>query len=547
MTSLVIVNIMVSSDIVPGTVHLVDIAGNLNVHKRDGTNVILQPQPSSDPRDPLRWSNKKKHFQFTLLWIWAFLLAAILNFNGPIFGILIAELGWTGTQINIGVALGFMGLGVGVAFNQPLALKIGRRAVYLYCTLIGIIGTAIGARAQEYFYFYLYRTFAGWAASPVDTLVEVSACDIYFQHERSSKFGSLVLALYLGSYFPPVLSGFIADGIGWRWNYYILVILCAVLFIACFLFLEDTSFKRDFNNEAFENDIIEQIKSHALGEVSSTDKNGLIIENIESDSQSSGKSFTEKMKLIELEQTDDRSYFAIFIRPFFLTYYPAVLYGGAVYGSQMMWLTLMAVTQSAFFRAEPYNFSPSSVGLTNLGACVGCIFGMYYGGAFVDWLSVKLAERNDGIYEPEFRLWAMIVPTILNAAGIVAYGIGIHSGVHWAVPVVIGMGFMGFASAASGAICLTYAVDCYPKVGGEVLVVILVIRNAIGAGFTFGIEPWIERSGVKDTTWYMFLISILINGGFIFLIIFGKRIRRLTAQSYEKYSNPQFGEFFKKN
>lgn len=58
---------MEATEIVPGTVHLVDIAGNLNAYKQEGANVILQPQSSSEPNDPLRWSNKKKHFQFGLI------------------------------------------------------------------------------------------------------------------------------------------------------------------------------------------------------------------------------------------------------------------------------------------------------------------------------------------------------------------------------------------------------------------------------------------------------------------------------------------------
>ena len=59
------------NDLVPGTVHLVDIRGNLKVKKdAEGKNIILQPQPSSNVNDPLRWPQSKKIKQFSLLWIW---------------------------------------------------------------------------------------------------------------------------------------------------------------------------------------------------------------------------------------------------------------------------------------------------------------------------------------------------------------------------------------------------------------------------------------------------------------------------------------------
>jgi len=46
---------------VPGTVHLVDLEGTMGV-KHDGKtkDVVLYPAPSSDPADPLNWSQKRK-------------------------------------------------------------------------------------------------------------------------------------------------------------------------------------------------------------------------------------------------------------------------------------------------------------------------------------------------------------------------------------------------------------------------------------------------------------------------------------------------------
>lgn len=70
-------NIDTDQEIVPGTVHLVDLQGILNVQKDANSkhNIILVPQPSSNPNDPLRWSQKKKNSQFAFLWLWAFLQA----------------------------------------------------------------------------------------------------------------------------------------------------------------------------------------------------------------------------------------------------------------------------------------------------------------------------------------------------------------------------------------------------------------------------------------------------------------------------------------
>ncbi|EMG49004.1 hypothetical protein G210_0327, partial [Candida maltosa Xu316] len=156
-----------------------------------------------------------------------------------------------------------------------------------------------------------------------------------------------------------------------------------------------------------------------------------------------------------------------------------------------------------------------------------------------------MAKRNNGILEPEFRLWAMILPTILNAGGLLAYYLPMASGKSWAYSVVIGQGAMGFAMSSSGSICITYAVDSYPKLASEGIVLMLFIRNMIGMGFSYAISPWIARNGLVVTSWLMFMLSIIINGSFIILIIYGKRLRRWTANAYEKISDPSYGELFR--
>jgi MFS family permease len=529
---------------VPGTVHLIDIVGSLNVKKKEGTEIILQPQPSNNINDPLRWSSGRKHFQFGMVVFWSFLLAAALNFVVPIFGTWVEELGFTNSQLNISMALGFLFLAVGVMVNQPTGLKIGKRPIYLFATVIAIIGMAIGSQAHSIGRLYGFKILVGYAASPVDSLVEITANDLYFQHQRSSKFGILILALYLGTYLGPVAAGYIVDSLHWRWTFYIWLIILGCLLIVCFFVMQETTFSRNLDDTNLENEIIHQLKCKNSNASDLNKQNQFTTQEVH-DFSSILKStlYYNTLKIWDTAQGDKRSWFTIFIRPFFLLGFPAILFSGAVYGSQMMWLALVAVTQSQIYEASPYNFLPGSVGLTNLSACVGCVFGMLYGGYFVDWLAIKLSQRNDGIYEPEFRLWAMIAPTILNAGGILAYGLGSYAQAPWPISVVIGQGLIGFASASSGTICLTYAVDSYRALASEAIVAILVIRNLIGCGFTFAVSPWLQTSGLKEMTWLLFMISIVINSLFIIMLIWGKAIRRNTAKSYEKYSDPHYGGF----
>lgn len=59
----------------------------------------------------------------------------------------------------------------------------------------------------------------------------------------------------------------------------------------------------------------------------------------------------------------------------------------------------------------------------SLGPFVGNFLGSVYGGVLGDWVVVKLAKRNRGIFEPEMRLYILLLPALLMGGGLVFFGI----------------------------------------------------------------------------------------------------------------------------
>ena len=526
----------------PGTVHLIDMDGSM-IAEKNNDEVVLIPQPSSNPNDPLRWSKRKKNWQFGLLFFWAFMLAVAANFSGPLWTIWTEDLNCTFQELNVTTALLFLFLGLGCVFLQPLAMKIGRRAVYLACTIIVIVASILGATAKSVSLLYGSNILAGFAAAPVDSLVEISSTDVFFLHERSTVFSLLVLALYAGSNLGCVAAGYIVDTLTWQWCYYIQIIIFGVMFFVQVFVMEDTTFRRESVEESMQVIALRSEQAGALREIMSGEKSGpksmaLLDEQSVSlvDTNTLIRPYRKRMAIIQTDFNDKRSYFTIASKPFLLVTFPAVVWGGIVYGAQMMWLLLLSTTQSEILSAEPYNFSAATVGLSNVAPCVGSIVGMFYGGKFVDWLTLYLTKRNGGYMEPEFRLWAMIGTLLTNAGGLLAYGLGAVYGAHWAVPVIVGQGLLGFAMSASGPISMTYAVDSYERVGPECLVIMLFFRNIIGMVFCFVIQPWIDGCGLKVTTWLMFMLSVVINGSFLIMVKWGKSMRKWTRGRYERFS-----------
>jgi hypothetical protein len=140
------------------------------------------------------------------------------------------------------------------------------------------------------------------------------------------------------------------------------------------------------------------------------------------------------------------------------------------------------------FVCEVENANYNLVGDTNIATFVGGIFGAIWGGPLSDWWVINRARKNGGIMEPETRLWLLIIPAFINSTGLLMYGIGAYRGLPWILSAGVGTAFIGFGIGSGGAISMTYAIDCYPGIAAESMVLILFIRNVLGFAFTFCIQ-----------------------------------------------------------
>jgi predicted MFS family arabinose efflux permease len=110
--------------------------------------------------------------------------------------------------------------------------------------------------------------------------------------------------------------------------------------------------------------------------------------------------------------------------------------------TESSYLYLLFTTLTSVFR-NTYGFSSSNVGLVYLGIGVGMFSGIFIFGKFSDPLIQKLAARNNGVLEPEYRIPPMIPAAAIIPAGLFLYGWTAQYEVHWIVPI-IGTGLVGF-------------------------------------------------------------------------------------------------------
>ncbi|KAG9602884.1 serine/threonine kinase 16, partial [Aureobasidium melanogenum] len=236
---------------VPGTANVLDQEWKRDpTLKRDKTgNIILVPQPSEDPNDPLNWPLWQRDLMLLLLCI----VAAVATTASPSVAadtvVLAIVFKVKFQDAALLTAYHLCGVGVASWLFVPLARVWGKRHVFLFGALLMVASSAWGGSTQKslnYRSLIWARVFQGIALAPFESLVNDVVGDLFFVHERGFRMAFTNVCLFGAAFLTPVCVGFIAsnNSLGWQWSFYFLSIFMGAGFILLFLFLPETAYQR---------------------------------------------------------------------------------------------------------------------------------------------------------------------------------------------------------------------------------------------------------------------------------------------------------------
>ncbi|KAE9981209.1 hypothetical protein BLS_007719 [Venturia inaequalis] len=514
-------------------------------------DVVLIPQPSDDPNDPLNWSNAWKLSILAILG----LSLAITNALGPMLTpglVVIAKQYHVDHDLADGMMLGLLAFCTGFAtfFVAAGADIWGKRPFYVIGMAV-LLGSCIwGYAAKSFPSLTAMRALQGFASAPLECLVVQTVGDLSFLHERGVRLAIWATMIPVG-----VISGFVIHSLGVNATFGLCAIWFALLLPIVYFCVFETTYVRnksqmptkEFPNraedmsskrgslqvvskeeQAIGGDTRASEKESEFGGGNMKGETGSVeikyFEEMDMEDASPGReAYRSRLRLFR-GRIVDKPYWRGVWKPIPLIAYPAILFSTIVHGAAEVLVSLQVLTHA------PYNLNPAQVGLTKIPHMIAALIFAPTAGFLSDWLAKFMTKRNKGVFEPEFRLTLMLIAVPISTASFVGFGLAAEhkQSVAW----ILFWGVLQSVSSPFGTqAAVSYILDCYPQDMNQALVTIMFTKAVALLVVSLKVAGWYQAVGARSVMNTCAGINIGISLFTIPAYIYGKRFRSMVARS----------------
>lgn len=504
---------------------------------KDGS-VVLVPQPTDDPNDPLNWTRRRRDFNYLTL-----LVTSILSLiHGPMLSAVTVDLATEyDKSINeIAQLTSYMLLSIGcfAYIYSILARMYGKRGLFLTSLLILVASDVWGACASEYNSLFGARILSGCGQAMFEALSLSVVSDLFFVHERGKRISLYLFfsqsGVTLGT---PIINQVIVKH-GLRASFTGLAISEAIMFAVMFFSFYECAYPRD---EALtppahgQHDIRETTADAEKGDAQTVIEHVNISDASYPNRPATGSSGLERephsyvKKLLPFSgKFSSHNIIYLSWRTLALSFHPLIVWA-AITGLPLAWPVGISFTLAPLMTAPPYNFSASSVGDMFIAAWVGATLSLL-AGATIDKTVMILTRRNRNIFEPEFRLWYVLPAIVLFLIGWTGWGWGAQTGLSWPGLAVM-LALIYFGALLINTAIISYILDGYGMYAVESQVILFAVKNFFAFGMGFFFVEWYTERGPKEV---FGIISGVVTGFTLLTVvvyIFGKKLRAYYTHS----------------
>lgn len=436
--------------------------------------------------DPFEWSKGRKNFIIILSCIATMLTAYTAGAYAPAVYGMSEEFGVSHVAALVGITTFCAGFAIAPMFLSPFSELNGRYPVFVVAGVLYEICQICCAITQSYTGMLLARFFGGIGSSVFSTMVGGVVSDLYHAEERNTPMALFSGAALFGTGLGPLVSGFVAQNLDWRWVFWVQSISCGILVVAVAAFFSETR-----------GSILLSRKASALNNWYETrEKAGYIGVLMPVDaSQYEKKGDTEIQRVRwKVKSDEERASLAQMVkisvvRPFHLLFTEPVVFCFSVWISfawAVLYLTFGAI---GLVYIGTYGFSLEQAyapfAAMSIGSFLATCYSIYQE-RFTDRLFIPLITRITGrtidpANNPERRLYFSCFQSLLLPISLFWFGWSLYPSVPWIVPTLaVGCATMGIYSVYLAT--FNYLADAYHRYASSALAAQSFCKCALPCG-----------------------------------------------------------------
>jgi len=381
----------------------------------------------------------------------------------------------------------------------PLSEVLGRRRIYATTLLIAVIFIIPCAVAPNIQTLLVCRAIDGIAFSAPMTLVGGTLADLWRTEERGVPMAAFSAAPFIGPAIGPLVGGFLSDAAGWRWLYWLQLILAGIVWILITFTVPET----------YAPTILAK-RAKKLRETTG-EKDHVTEQDIDL------RPFMERLRIF-------------LIRPFQLLFGELIVFLVSVYMSVLYGLLYMFFVAFPIIYQKGKGYSAGTTGLMFIPIALGVLCSAACA-PLVNKHYITLSKKHNGSPPAEVRLIPMMCSCWFIPIGLFIFAWSSYPHLSWAGPAIagfpVGFGFIFLYNAANN-----YLVDSYQHQAASALAAKTFLRSFWGAAVVLFTTQMYDRLGDQWASSLLAFIALACCGIPFVFYFFGAAIRRRSRFAY---------------